>query len=157
MFPWVTLTGVRFRTRFGSTQHHLSPETFAVEFIYSFSGTLNVVLFLFTCLDLFFSCNLSSNKVLAMALSNETLPRVLLHICVGETSVTAKPQVTKITCLLQKPPCCLPVDLSHPTWLQADHELKYHLPDVLDFTSHCHPILVGVVPDHGCQACIGGW
>ena len=75
MFAGITvpLAGVRLRTGFGRTQRHLSAATFAVEFLYSLSGALNVLLFLFTRSDLLLPRNVSSDKVLATALGDETI------------------------------------------------------------------------------------
>jgi len=46
------LSVVRWRSGFGGSKHHLPTATFAVEFLYSLSGVLNVLLFLFTRSDL---------------------------------------------------------------------------------------------------------
>ena len=75
MFAGITLplTGVRLKTGFGRFQRHLTAATFAVEFIYSLSGALNVLLFLFTRSDLLLPRNVSSDKVLATALGDETI------------------------------------------------------------------------------------
>jgi membrane protease YdiL (CAAX protease family) len=46
------LTAVRFKSGFGSKRRHLATETFAVEFLYSLSGALNVLLVVFTRSDI---------------------------------------------------------------------------------------------------------
>jgi hypothetical protein len=46
------LSVVRFRSGFGSKRRHLATETFAVEFLYSLSGALNVLLVVFTRSDI---------------------------------------------------------------------------------------------------------
>ncbi|KIM74393.1 hypothetical protein PILCRDRAFT_828227 [Piloderma croceum F 1598] len=54
------LSAVRLRTGFGSTTRHLPTATFVVEFIYSLSGALNVILFLSTRSELLLPRNVSS-------------------------------------------------------------------------------------------------
>jgi hypothetical protein len=56
------LSVVRWTTAFGSGQHHLPAATFAVEIIYSLSGALNVLLFLFTRSELLLPRNLSNKR-----------------------------------------------------------------------------------------------
>jgi hypothetical protein len=51
------LSVVRWRSGFGSNIRHFPTATFAVEFIYSLSGALNVLLFLYTRSDLFLPRN----------------------------------------------------------------------------------------------------
>jgi hypothetical protein len=46
------LSVVRFKSGFGSKTRHLATETFAVEFLYSLSGALNVLLIIFTRSDI---------------------------------------------------------------------------------------------------------
>jgi len=56
------LSVVRWRTGFGASGRQLPTATFVVEFIYSLSGTLNVLLFLFTRSDLLLPQNISSRR-----------------------------------------------------------------------------------------------
>jgi len=54
------LSAVRLATGFGSTTRHLPTETFVVEFFYSLTGALNVILFLSTRSALLLPRNVSS-------------------------------------------------------------------------------------------------
>jgi len=56
------LSVVRWSTAFGSAKHHMAAATFAVEVVYSLSGALNVLLFLFTRPELLLPRNLSSRR-----------------------------------------------------------------------------------------------
>lgn len=62
VFAMITLplSAVRVRSGFGSTTRHLPTATFIVEFIYSLSGALNVILFLSTRSELLLPRNVSS-------------------------------------------------------------------------------------------------
>jgi hypothetical protein len=56
------LSVVRWTTAFGSGKHRMAAATFTVEIIYSLSGLLNVLLFLFTRSELLLPRNLSSKR-----------------------------------------------------------------------------------------------
>jgi len=56
------LSVVRWRSGFGSTSRRMPTATFVVEFIYSLSGAVNVLLFLLTRPELLLPRNISSKR-----------------------------------------------------------------------------------------------
>jgi len=72
------LSVVRWSTGFGSTGHQMPTATFAVEFVYSLSGALNVLLFLFTRQSLLLPRNRSNKSGLALGVTlTESKPEVM--------------------------------------------------------------------------------